>query len=94
MPTSITGKTLLNQYHIDEFITHTPLGELYRVTDERTNKPLALTLLSKEISDDIESIKALETKSKKLQSVQHPNLVKYFGFIPNTYTCFFARRMD
>ena len=79
MPSQITGKTFLNQYRVEEFITTTPLGELYRVTDERTNKPLAFTLLSKEIADDIESIKELETKSKKLQAIQHPNLAKYFG---------------
>lgn len=79
MPSSILGKTLLNQYHVEEFITTTPLGELYRVTDERTNQTLALTLLSKEIANDTESIKELEAKSKKLQSVHHPNLAKYFG---------------
>lgn len=79
MSPSITGKTLLNQYKIEEFITSTALGEMYRATDEKTNKPLALTLLPKHISDDVEIIKNLEAKSKSLQNIRHPNLNKYFG---------------
>jgi Tol biopolymer transport system component len=79
MSSAITGKTLLNQYRVEEFITLTPLGELYRATDERSNKPLALTLLPKSISDNAEAFKELESASKKLQIISHPNLNKYLG---------------
>ncbi|MBL8099839.1 MAG: protein kinase, partial [Anaerolineales bacterium] len=89
MPPSITGKTLLNQYRVEELITSTPLGELHRAVDERTNQSFALTLLPKEISDDIEAIKELEAKSKKLQSIQHPNLAKYFGLYQTPTLAFF-----
>ncbi|MBK9209254.1 MAG: hypothetical protein IPL71_13490 [Anaerolineales bacterium] len=50
MSSSLSGQTLINQYHVEEFIALTPLGELYRATDIRNGKPLALTLLSKTIS--------------------------------------------
>lgn len=76
---SLTGKTLLNQFHVEEFITLTPLGELYRATDQRSNKSLALTLLAKKISENTDSIKEIETDAVKLQNVSHPNLVKYLG---------------
>ena len=89
MPSSIIGKTLLHQYRIEEFITSTPLGELYRGTDERTNKSLALTLLDKKITDDIEALKILESKSKKLQALQHPNLNKYLGLYQTPTLAFF-----
>jgi Tol biopolymer transport system component len=79
MSSLILGKTLLNQYRVEEFITATPLGELYRVTDERSNKSFALTLLPKEISDDLEAIKEIESKSRTLQNINHPNLAKYLG---------------
>lgn len=79
MPSQLTGKTFLHQYRVEEYITPTPLGDLYRAVDERTNKSLSLTLLDKKISDDAEALKELETKSKKLQSIQHPNVAKYFG---------------
>lgn len=79
MSSSLVGKTLLNQYKVEELITPTPLGELYRVTDERTNKSFVLTLLSKEISDDLEAVKEIESKSRTLQNINHPNLAKYLG---------------
>ncbi len=85
---SITGKTLLNQYHVEEYITSTPLGELYRATDERSNQPFALTLLTEEISGDIEAIKELENTSKKLQNINHPNLAKYFGIFQTPTSAF------
>ena len=79
MSSAIIGKTFLNQYRIEEFIARTPLGELFRATDERSRKSLALTLLPKSISDNAEAIKELESESKKLQAISHPNLVKYLG---------------
>lgn len=79
MSSLILGKTLLNQYRVEEFITSTPLGELHRAVDERSNKSYALTLLSKEISDDAEVIKELEGKSKTLHNITHPNIAKYLG---------------
>ena len=79
MSTSIIGQTLLNQYHVEEFITSTPLGELYRATDNRNNKLLGLTLLPRSIADNAEAFKELESKSARLQAITHPNLVKYYG---------------
>ena len=78
MPT-LLRQTLLNQYHVEEFIAHTPLGELHRATDERSNKALALTLLPKSISNNAEAFKELETRAKKIQSISHPNLKKFLG---------------
>lgn len=79
MSSALIGKTLLNQYHVEEFIALTPLGELHRATDERSNKPLALTLLPKSISDNTEAFKELEAESKKLQAISNPNLNKFLG---------------
>jgi len=79
MLSSISGTTLLNQYHVEEFVTLTPLGELYRATDVRSGKSLALTLLAKTISDNAEAVKELEAEAVKLQSISHPNLTKYLG---------------
>lgn len=79
MASAFIGKTLLNQYHIEEFIALTPLGELHRAIDERSNKPLALTLLPKSISNNAEAFKDLEARAKKIQSITHPNLKKFLG---------------
>ena len=79
MPLLSSGQTLLNQYLIEEFITLAPAGELYRATDSRNNKPLALTLLPKTISDSAEALKELEVESNKLRAISQPNIVSYLG---------------
>jgi len=79
MPLSLSGQTFLNQYHVEEFIAITPLGELYRATDTRSNKPLALTLLPKTIYESAEALKNLDSESAKLRGISHPNLVPYLG---------------
>lgn len=79
MPAPVTIKTLLNQYRVEEFITTTPLGDLYRATDERSNKSFALTILPDAVTENHETLKELETNSNFLQNITHPNLNKYFG---------------
>jgi serine/threonine protein kinase len=79
MPSSLSGQTFLNQYHVEEFVALTPLGELYRATDTRTNKPLALTLLPKAVYESAEALKSLDAESARLRGISHPNLVPYLG---------------
>ncbi|GAB1470206.1 hypothetical protein MASR2M66_10830 [Chloroflexota bacterium] len=79
MPAALATKTLLNSYRIEEFIALTSLGELYRVTDERSNKPLALTILHKTIAENGEILKEFEANAVRLQGISHPNLNKYLG---------------
>src|SRR3990172_9577791 len=79
MPSSILGITHLNQYHVEEFVTLTSLGELYRATDARSGKSFALTLLVKTFSKNREAVKNFEAHASSLQSISHPNLTKYLG---------------
>lgn len=76
---ALATKSLLNQYRVEEFIAQTPLGELYRVTDERDNQPFALTVLPKSIVGNHEALKELEANALRLQGISHPNLNKYLG---------------
>ena len=79
MPSLMPGQTFLNQYHVEEFVMLTPLGELYRATDTRTNKSLALTLLPKTVYESAEALKSLDAQSARLRGISHPNLVPYLG---------------
>ncbi len=88
MPPAFVGQTLLNQYHVEAFVAQTPIGELYRVTDSRSNKMLALTLLPKMISDNAEALKELEINSSRLRNILHPNLVPYLGLFQTPTTAF------
>lgn len=80
MPQLQSGQTLLNKYHVEEFVTVTPLGELYRATDTRGNKPLALTLLPKAIYENAEALKSLDAESARLRVIStSPHLVPHLG---------------
>ncbi len=89
MPQSLSGQTLLNQYYVEDFIVFTPLGDLYRATDTRNNKSLALTLIPKVISDDAETLKLLEIESNQLRGVSHPNLTPFLGLYQTPTLAFF-----
>ena len=78
MPT-LAAKTQINQYRVEEFVAPTPLGEFYRVTDERSNKSFALILLPTTAAENAEALKKLEASSPRLQAISDPNLTKYLG---------------
>ncbi|NWF64227.1 MAG: protein kinase, partial [Chloroflexi bacterium] len=75
----VTIKTPLNQFRIEEFIALTPFGELYRASDERTNRPVALTVLPKAIAENPETLRGYEANSVRFQNLSHPNLNKLLG---------------
>jgi serine/threonine protein kinase len=79
MPPALTGQTLLNQYRVDEYIGSTPHGDLYRVTDTRSNKLLALTLLPKTVADSAEEIKELDATAGKFRNIALPGIAAYYG---------------
>lgn len=79
MPSSVTIKTLLNHYRIEEFISITPFGDLYRAIDERSGRSVALTILPKSISGDPENLREFDLHSARLQNLSHPNLNKHLG---------------
>jgi serine/threonine protein kinase len=79
MPSLLSGQTFLNQYRVEEFVALTPLGEHYRATDTRTNKPLALILLPKTVYESAEALKTLDAQSARLRSISNPNIAPYLG---------------
>ncbi len=85
---SLLGQTILSQYHVEAFIAQTPLGEYYRVTDTRRNRPLGLIVLPKSISEDGDALKQIEVDSNRLHAITHPNLVPYLGLFQTAKLAF------
>ncbi len=85
---SLKGQTLLNQYRVEEFVASTPLGDLYRATDIRSEKSFALTLLPKIIYEDNETLKEIEAQSSRLRGITHPNLIPYLGLYQTPASAF------
>lgn len=73
------SEIILSQYRVETHAALTLLGDLHRVTDTRRNRPYALTVLPKSISNDPDALKQLEADSNRLRAVTHPNLVPHLG---------------
>jgi len=86
----LAAKTQINQYRIEEFFGNTPLGELYRASDERSNRFFAITILPGSITEDADAVKELESNALRLQSITHPNLNKYLGIQKSPSFTFFV----
>lgn len=89
MSPGLLAQTLLNQYRVDAFIALTPSGDYYRVWDTWHNKPYGMIVLSKEIADDPEALKHLETDSNSLRNLSFPNLIPSLGFYQTQNLAFF-----
>lgn len=90
MPPTLAIKTPINQYRIEEFAGITALGELYRATDERTNRAFAITILPVLVTENAEAMKELEGNSARLQALSHPNLNRYYGIQRTPALTFFV----
>lgn len=76
---SLSAQSLVHQYRVEKFVALTPLGEMYRVLDERKGRFYALTLLSRSFSEDADALKELTARSGRLQAISHSNLNKFLG---------------
>jgi serine/threonine protein kinase len=85
---ALKGQTLLNQYRVEAFIASTPLGDLYRAVDIRSEKSFALTALPKAIYEDAAALKELDAEASKLRSIAHPNLIPYLGLYKTSALAF------
>ncbi|MCC7118565.1 MAG: serine/threonine-protein kinase [Anaerolineales bacterium] len=88
MPSAFVGQTLLNQYRVDELISSTPFGDLYRATDLRSNKFLGLTLLPASVASDSETLKQLDALASKLRSIPLTHSATYYGVFQTPQSAF------
>lgn len=77
---SLLGKTLKNRYRIDEHIGRGGMAEVYRAYDLQRGVYLALKILRDDLAEDIVFIRRFEREAKTLAVLQHPNIVRFYGF--------------
>lgn len=77
--TNIIGRTLLNQFRVDEFIASGGMGAVYKVWDLKRSAPLAMKVLHADFAEDPSSFKYFQREARALQKLQHPNIVPFYG---------------
>ena len=74
----LIGRTL-GHYRIVEKIGAGGMGEVYRTTDERLDRDVAIKVLPEEVAHDPERLARFEREAKLLASLSHQNIATLYG---------------
>jgi Tol biopolymer transport system component len=73
------GSTLAN-YRVTAAIGAGGMGEVYRATDTKLDREVAIKVLPAELAQDPERLARFEREAKLLASLNHPNVAHVYGF--------------
>ncbi len=73
------GKTLAH-YEITAAIDKGGMGEVYRATDRKLGRNVAIKVLPEEFAQDTERVARFGREAKLLASLNHPNIAAIYGF--------------
>ncbi|NIM95683.1 MAG: protein kinase [Anaerolineales bacterium] len=77
--TKIIGKTLLDQFRVEDFIASGGMGVVYRVWDLKRNVPLAMKVLHADLAEEPAIFKRFRREARALRKLAHPNIVPFYG---------------
>ncbi len=86
------GKTLAH-YRITASIGAGGMGEVYRATDTKLGRDVALKMLPAEMAADPERLERFQREARTLASLNHPNIVTIFSVEESGVTRFLAMEL-
>ena len=75
----LIGQTLLDRYRVEEFVGRGGMAEVYRAYDTRRRITVALKFLREDLAEDEVFLRRFRREAKVLETLQHPNIVRYYG---------------
>ena len=86
-PALAPGMTVLGRYHVDEFLSHGGMGEVYRGHHELLEYPVALKVIRAGAADSLR--KRFLREASLMARVRHPNVVAVldFGILDAGWPC-------
>ena len=76
----LSAGTMFGLYRVDELIGTGGMGQVYRATDTRLQRTVALKLLLPELTRDPGFSARFEREARLLASLNHPNVAAIYGF--------------
>ena len=77
---SLSPGTKIAHYEIREPIGKGGMGEVYRATDTKLGREVAIKVLPDEFAKDAQRLARFEREAKLLASLNHPNIASIYGF--------------
>ncbi len=74
----MVGKTI-SHYKVLEKIGQGGMGEVYRATDTKLNRDVALKILPEQFTQDPQRLARFEREAKLLASLNHPKITALYG---------------
>jgi serine/threonine protein kinase len=75
---ALIGKTL-RHYEITAKLGEGGMGEVYRASDSRLNRDVAIKVLPAALTEDTERLARFEREAQVLASLNHPNIAAIYG---------------
>ena len=76
----LASGTRLGPYEILASIGAGGMGEVYRARDETLDRTVALKVLPRHMSEDLEALARFEREAKAVAALAHPNILAIFNF--------------
>src|SRR3954451_5957456 len=70
--------TVVSRYRVEELLARGGMGLVYRATDVRLDRPVALKVLSPELSDDDRFRERFVRESRLAAAVDHPHVIPVY----------------
>jgi serine/threonine protein kinase len=76
---ALTSGTQLGAYEVQSPLGAGGMGEVYRATDTKLGRDVALKVLPSEMSHDTERLSRFRREAKTLAQLDHPNIVTIYS---------------
>jgi serine/threonine-protein kinase len=77
---SLNPGVRLGPYEVTALIGKGGMGEVYRATDTKLKRQVALKVLPPSVADDTERLARFQREAEVLASLNHPNIAAIHGF--------------
>lgn len=72
------GTPVIQSYHIEKEIGRGGMGLVYKATDERTGRPVAIKTMLPHVASNPDNVRTFQREIEVTQQLQHPNIVRLF----------------
>lgn len=76
----LIGRTLEGKYRIESLLGVGGMGRVYRGRNERTDSPVAIKTLNRDLTGDVSLVKRFEVEARSASNLRHPNTIRIYDF--------------